>query len=396
MVGWAARSSDAYLLQDRNDVTVAVVMVLISVAFMLTLPRLFSTSPKFDVTTAPHMIRGMNVVAFVNFAAAVVLFVASFAQFGSQILINLLLAESTARTLMTFENTSSGAAQSLMGLLQIVLTFTALFTLAFFAMARRINSTGFFFGVLTVVLLLISTGTRSVFLMAIFAIVMGVMHRGGAQSRNVMHRGGVQSRKRRFLSAKVTDVPYLALNVTALIGIILVIVARFRDSPSELAELLLSSVSAHNDMFRELLFVMGDRAAYSSDLLGFLITPVSFAMPSFLGFDKSIPEHLVQFNLYRANIDLIGGAGNVFPGLLGEAYLAAGIFAPLVVTGLIGIILSAFNRAAARGRYDLFAIALLIALLAHFMISVRNLQGSLAIIAVLAIGFRILLRKLAR
>ena len=106
---------------------------------------------------------------------------------------------------------------------------------------------------------------------------------------------------------------------------------RFEGGPEELGWLAIRSVGVHNDMFRELVFVLKNGANYRSDALLFLLTPISYAMPSFLGFSKSIPPHLIDFNLDRAGIDLIYGVGNVFPGLIGDLVLCFGAFAPITL-----------------------------------------------------------------
>ena len=290
--------------------------------------------------------------------------------------------ENSARDVMSFKNQSSGAVQSLISLLQIVATFTSLFIISLLSMIRQVNSMSFLLSIVAVLFLFISTGTRSLLLMVFFAMAMGAIYNAGQRKKSKWR-----------LTFRFTRLPFVALNVGVVALAVLGIVARFRNNASEMEEILLSSVSSHNDMFRELVFILTSNHNYPAEIGTFLLTPISFALPSFLGFNKSISSHLIFFNFERANIDLILGEGNVFPGLLGDAYMLTGAFAPFFFTALILAIFTVFHQAALKGKIDPVRIALLISLLAYFFISVRNLQGSLLIVICLAIAFRLVFKR---
>ena len=169
--------------------------------------------------------------------------------------------------------------------------------------------------------------------------------------------------------------------------------ARFEKDPSQADHILANSISAHNDMFRELLFSIENSNHYRPDGLRFLRTPITFAMPSFLGFNKSIPEHLIDFNFDRANIDLVYGEGNVFPGVIADFYISFGYFGPLVQLLFLTAVIYAFRRCAFSGGRNGVSLAIYVSLLSYIIASFRNIPGSLAILAVCAAAVSILLRQ---
>jgi hypothetical protein len=227
---------------------------------------------------------------------------------------------------------------------------------------------------LSTLLVFASNGTRSVLLLLLFSLATTLFARPRV---TVADRGPRPGRRRRRL-----------LPVLLVVGLCVVagmnMMARFENDPSQAEHILLNSVASHNDMFRELVFsiVNGDR--YRSDGLLLLQTPLTFAMPSFLGFSKAIPPHLVDFNLDRAGIDLLDGAGNVFPGLIADMYLCFGDFGPLVHGALSALFLWIFWLATLNTNRSAIGGALFVTLLAYYVISFRNLQGSLAILVVVA------------
>lgn len=382
IAGLAAGREDLYLLGDRDAVATAIAVVLLSLALLLIVPSLIANIPLADGGISQKAFYIIKYIVIGNVIAAALSFSISFQQYGFDVMLNLLKAEETARNLMSYQNFSSNFGQSLSALLEITVTFTSLFCLALLTITGQVNSMNFLLSFLSVVLLLISTGTRSILLMAIFATAIGFFLKRTYQLKAQSGIGKIFSK-----------IPLIALNIGVAFLSFLTIIARFNDT-SVSDDVWFSSISSHNDMFRELVFVISGAGNHPTDIIAFILTPVSFAMPSFLGFNKSIPLHLIDFNLRRADIDLVGGEGNVFPGLLGDAYMLTDAFAPLFVFGLIGCILLLFNRAALKGRSDQIAIALLIALLSYFFISVRNLQGSLLIVSAFAVGFRVLFNRL--
>jgi hypothetical protein len=160
--------------------------------------------------------------------------------------------------------------------------------------------------------------------------------------------------------------------------------ARFANDSSQADLILVNSVASHNDMFRELLYCLRYGDGYRIDRWQFLQTPLSFAMPSFLGFGKSIPLHLIDFNLDRAGIDLVGGEGNVFPGLLADMYLCFGDLGPFILAAMSGIFWMAFWQVTLKVNSSAVGASLFVTLLAYHVICFRNIQGSLGILVALS------------
>lgn len=378
--GLAAGTRDLYLLRDQNSVLAAMLIVLSSLALMLLTPSLLRPNFGRFQEAGLRVNRHIRSLAGVALVSAILILVLSFAEFGLSIMFSVLSGEETARSLMSFDNRSSGLAQSLIALLQIITAFTSVFCIAFVTINRQFNSSIAFMAFTALVLLLISTGTRSFLLMGLFVIIVGLVCRS---SRETPNQASVRPRRPRVV--------FFAINISIAIMAIISIYARFRDNVIERDELLLNSVSSHNDMFRELIFILSTGREYSRDMLSYLLTPVSFALPSFLGFEKSIPSHLVDFNLIRANIDLIHGQGNVFPGLIGDAYILTGAFAPIFIMAVTLIMFSIFQLSVERRKNSVIELPLLCALLSYFFISLRNLQGSLLIVVTISILLRIML-----
>jgi hypothetical protein len=178
------------------------------------------------------------------------------------------------------------------------------------------------------------------------------------------------------------------------------IAARFAISEPG-ANYVADSALNNNDMMRELAFVQLNMAHYTpSDSLkeaaNFLRTPFDFILPSFLGFNKPIPYHLLAYNFERAGIALESGQGNVFPGLVADHYMVFGIggavvFALVMVLALFLIQgLGAFIVAdTTRGGF--YAVNLV-----SVFVSFRNLQGSLILTMILSLAGIWLAEKIRR
>jgi hypothetical protein len=103
-------------------------------------------------------------------------------------------------------------------------------------------------------------------------------------------------------------------------------------------------------------------------------------MPTFFGFVRHIPEHLLAFNGARANIDLLLGTGNVFPGLIADNALVFGNTGPLWLAAFVvafALALRALGRIAGPSRAG---VAVQIAASAFLFFSFRNLHPGLALV----------------
>jgi hypothetical protein len=311
------------------------------------------------------------------------LFVIRFYTYGTDFVVGLFMGLVSPREVMTFENFSSGASESLLALWDIINIFISVFYVAALTWQRQIMSARFVGACLIGVISFLSTGTRSVLLLMLSAGAIASICRPS-------HIIEVPHRRRRVRPL----ISFLLLGGLTLVAI-LSMVARFEtnldDDPHSSSRLLINSVVGHNDMFRELVYVM-DRN-FSSDYEGvnFLMTPITFTMPSFLGFSKSIPSHLADFNMDRAGINIVHGSGNVFPGLLGDTFMCFGRMAPIVLLAFWGIVIAAFVLVTTCFRNSSISKALLISLLCYYFISFRNVQGSFGILLFTAVALQVFL-----
>jgi hypothetical protein len=120
-------------------------------------------------------------------------------------------------------------------------------------------------------------------------------------------------------------------------------------------------------------------------VVDFFLTPFTYMMPTFLGFQKTIPTHLAAYNHLRAGIDIEYGEGNVFPGLVGDFWLLFGPWMPLpfacfVVTFCIAQHYAANVIPNGRGRS-----AFELAALSYLFFCFRNITGALVLVLVLGL-----------
>jgi hypothetical protein len=134
-------------------------------------------------------------------------------------------------------------------------------------------------------------------------------------------------------------------------------------------------------MFRELVFTFLKGGAYNRDLFSFLLVPFQFLMPTFLGFTRTVPPHLADYNLDRAGIDIIHGSGNVFPGIIADVYISYGILAPIVLGLFTVFFLIIVASCTIKRNSTLVGVSLYIVLLSYYFVSFRNVQSSLALLS---------------
>ena len=381
LLGGDVSIADADLLLAHSDVETAIILVHASLALLLTLPGIFSAIPRRlrAAVAGPIETRTdarLDVLLLATITSSVAFLIVRYADLGPAFALQLLVGLTSAREVMSFENFSTGASQSLLALWEIVTIFLSTFLAAVLVWQRKTLTVRFVGASIAVLLSFISSGSRTVLLLLIFAVAMALLGRTAARPQRLW----LQYRRRRGSVQALLPLLLMAGLVTVAISVML---ARFEGDATQSESLALNTVGAHNDMFRELVYVLKHGSAYRSDPWLFLQTPLTYAMPTFLGFDKSIPPHLIDFNLDRASIDLVNGEGNVFPGLIGDMVLCFGLFAPLVLWAMSAVILACVLLAASAGPSRTINSALLVALLCYYVVSFRNMQGAFAILIVL-------------
>jgi len=380
LLGSTVTYSDDDLLVAYTAIEQAILIVHVTLLLLLLLPAFFSlmrtSARSTPVAQQPYENSSrLNALLLATVVSAVLFLVSRYADLGPEIALQLLLGVASAREFMTFYNFSTSATESLLALWEIINIFLSVFMAATFTWQRRMLSLPFLGASMAAVLSFVSSGSRTVLLLLLFSVAIALICRP-RQPTDFTTRHLHSLARRSWLSL------LLMAGLVVMAGIAMQ--ARFEGSPEELGSLVIGSVGVHNDMFRELVFVLKHGANYRSDGLLFLLTPISYAMPSFLGFSKSISPHLIDFNLDRAGIDLIYGVGNVFPGLIGDLVLCFGAFAPIVLCILSAVMFVVFKAVTTRGSMSAVNCGLLVTLLCYYVVSFRNMQGSFGILLVIS------------
>lgn len=379
LLGGPVSTPDLDLLGAEREIVNAILHVHASLAMLLMLPMLFSQGDRLPPAVAlgmytEHASSRLDLLMPATLLSAGVFLGTRYAEMGPAFAFQLLIGLTSAREVMTFENFSSGPTQSLFALWEIVNVFLSTYLAATFTWQRQLLSAKFVGAGAAAMLSFVASGSRTVLLLFLFAVVLAVICRPSAVSPGI-------SVKNRF---SVRDaLPLLLMGGLAAIAI-MTILARFQGDPSQSESLALNVVASHNDMFRELVFVLRNGWSYRSDPWLFLQTPITYAMPTFLGFNKSIAPHLIDFNMDRAGIDLIFGVGNVFPGLIADMVLNFGVAAPVALWLFSAVVFTTCLAATKLGTNAAVNSCLLITLLCYYVISFRNLQGAFGILIVLS------------
>jgi len=221
----------------------------------------------------------------------------------------------------------------------------------------------------------LGSGTRSILLMGIFVVIAGHL---------VRDRSADAARAQR---ARVSALRYwygvLALIILTTIGLALSV--RFESAGSD-SNFLIDAVLNNNDMLRELAFTESQLADYSSpNVIDFVLTPLTFILPSFLGFEKAIPDHLLYFNYSRAGIDLVLGQGNVFPGIIADFHMVFGALGPILFSVFLITFFYVAKLTSTLLPNPLTRLTFQITFLSYLFISFRNIQGALLLVLILGV-----------
>lgn len=385
LLGGEVAAADIALLGAHREIVIAILLVHASLAMLLLL-AIFSgasSSHRAVLPDVPVESGRLDLLLMATVVSTVTFLAYRYAEMGPAFALQLLIGLTSAREVMSFENFSAGPTQSLLALWDIVNIFLSIFLAATFTWQRQLLSVRFVGAGATTILAFVSSGSRTVVLLLLFGVAMALICRPRAA---VSRKAGPNRFTGRGALPLLLMAGLVAITAVAML-------ARFQDDPSQSESLALNSVGSHNDMFRELVFVLRNGWAYRSDPLLFLQTPITFAMPTFLGFNKSIAPHLIDFNMDRAGIDLILGLGNVFPGLIGDMVLCFGLFAPVALCLFSALMFATCLAAAGRGTNTSVNSGLLVTLLCYYIISFRNLQGAFGILLVLSAAVSTLLSQ---
>jgi hypothetical protein len=300
-------------------------------------------------------------------ATAAALFLWYFADKGIGIAFQVLTGGVSARELMEFDNFSASIADSLRALLEMAVIFSALFLIAVATLERRLVSLASGFAFVAVILVFLGTGTRATLLMALVVIALAM-----ASGRRVAAR--------RTSSGRL--VAGLLLVTALVVPIFLAISARQAVGTGD-TNPVLGILVVNNDMFRELVFVMGQMQGYrSASPVDFLMTAFTYVTPGFLGFSRQIPDHLLVFNMTRNGIDLILGSGNVFPGIVADFQLVFGLAGAIAFAGFISgfaLAIGQYGRLYPQGRV---LAAAQCAVAAFLFFSFRNMHPGLVLVMI--------------
>lgn len=318
-------------------------------------------------------------------ASAVLFLVVRFATEGTEVLVEFALGMTSAREERDFSNLSASAMTSLLGLWESAGFWLALFAFGRAMFERKIATLNGAAALAALTVLFVASGTRAVLLQTILVAVLALLGRPAP-----------------LVPARINPLQVLvwfiaALGLFGLIGSALA--SRFTADTGYRSAGALAVVAdtlvVNNDMMREMSFVLDSMRARIYEVGDFVLVPFSHMFPSFLGFTKNIPGHLLAYNELRVGIDLNTEEGNVFPGLVADFWLNFG-FAGLFLCGLF-IALSVLAIAALRlvgatsvDRFAYYAVGL-----SFVFFNYRNIVGAFVLSLVLGAVVLLLLRSTA-
>ena len=318
-----------------------------------------------------------KIAALALFSSLVFLAV-RFGEKGTGVFFELASGLVAAREGVTFYNRSEGVGQSLVALWELVNVGSALFCLAWYVVKHRFMTVGGIASAAALTLMFLGSGTRAVLLQSVFVMAVALVSRPAGKTRVTL---------KAVFRVLVFAIPLLGVAALIVSGFS----ARFSyidmgDRDVALTEALVGTVVLHNDMMRELTVAFESMRPSMEGAFDFALSPFTYMLPTFLGFEKEIPAHLVQFNFLRAGIDLNLGQGNVFPGLIADFWLVFGTTGPIllacfVVLSAVGI--ERLSRIATDGPTQS---AYRIAGFSYLFFSFRNIPGGFVLILLIGAG----------
>jgi len=295
-----------------------------------------------------------------------------------KVIYDLISGTVSARDILIFFNKSASPAVSIIALWEIITTWCALYLISIYSLRGCLLSIPGSLNFLTVTIMFVSSGTRSILVMTLLIVLI---------TKLIQRPYDLAKSDSSRFSKKTGYVVILLL----LCLVAFSYKARFEDTLDLGSTIFLSTLS-NNDMFSELVFVLSNFPQnISTSMFDFLFTPFSFIFPTFLGFSKHIPSHLLEFNMSRAGIDLLTDEGNVFPGIIADFHMNFGFLGPIVFSICVAIIIVLLAITSKRIKDPLLKKAFVITFLSYVFISFRNVQGSLILVLVIGLMFQSLL-----
>lgn len=345
--------------------------LLVLTTLVLARPMLAPSISMSNVSVVP-----IAKIAALTLISSLALLAVRFGEKGTGVFVELATGLVAAREGVTFYNRSEGIGQSLVALWELVNIGSALFCLAWNIVQRRFMSFGGLASATALTLMFVGTGTRAALLQALFVTAVSLSSRATGKQRVGL---------RAVFRFVVFAVPLLGVAALILSGFS----ARFSnmgDGDAALSEALVGTLVLHNDMMRELIIVFESMTPSLDGALDFVRTPFTYMLPTFLGFEKEIPAHLVQFNFLRAGIDLNLGQGNVFPGLIADFWLVFSIAGPILLSCFVVLSAASIDRFSRLANDVSTQRAFRIAGFSYLFFSFRNIPGGFALILLLGAG----------
>jgi hypothetical protein len=335
--------------------------------------------PRGPETAMPSP-RLLERLALVTLLSTIGILMSRFGSDGSDLVLRIVLGEDSARANMEYYNVSSSILSSLDGLWEIFNIAACCFLLCLcaaardgFGLTRIVSGIGMF-------VMFIASGSRSMIIYVLVAIVLTCLMRPPVSRLTVSKR----KRSRAWLINGVAALVFVAAAIAA-VGSYL---SRFANYDLSVGLALMSMLVNHNDMLRELGSVLGRIELYSNvGQFDFMLTPFTFLLPRFLGFDKDIPEHLVIYNMNRMGIDIRTDPGNYFPGMVADFVMVFGPWAGAIAFAAFLCAIFLVVRRIARVTANAHsATALYASSVGLTFIAFRNIPGSFALSVLIIAG----------
>lgn len=318
-------------------------------------------------------IPGVSFFGIISLFLAMTYLITRFASDGSGVLIELATGLSSAREVTNYQNFSGGIGQSFLALWEILTINLALIILSRHLLIRTIATLDGSSAMSSIALMFVASGTRTVLLQTVFVVIICLLVR---QKSPKLYNNGISIRRILF----IFPIFIFAWLVSS------AFISRFSADTGYAAAgpaaVILDTLFVNNDMMRELAFVVDTMQPSSNGYQNFFLTPFTYMLPAFLGFEKDIPYHLLAYNQTRLGIDLYTGEGNIFPGLVADFWLLFGWYGPLLMSMFVSISALSITRIAAVARRSVDRQSYIVASLSYLFFDFRNITGAFVLVLV--------------
>lgn len=304
-------------------------------------------------------------VATIVLVSAATFLAVRFAKNGLEVFVNLIIGLSSARDTTTYFNQSEDAGSSLLGLWEIVNIWLALFVVSYQTRRHYLLSVPSMMGIAAIALIFIGNGTRAVLLQMIFVGALSFYLRPAVPA-------GVKRAR-----------PWLYLAPLAAVFSLFVagFASRFRDNGG--GSPVVDALIVNPDMTRELAFIIDQLPNYrNGSPTSFMLQPVAFILPRFLGFARGIPQHLDLYNQARGGVDLEFGQGNLFPGIIADFHMVFAGWGPLAFAAFVALYTLVLARVGRLIHSTFLATTFVITCSSYLFFSFRNIAGMLFLVII--------------